>query len=54
MGEAAEWTKHRRPVKIVYQEEYGSLVEARQREQQLKGWSRLKKEKLIGGSWKKQ
>ena len=42
-GEAAEWTRNRRPVKIVYQEQHESLLHARQREEQLKGWSRLKK-----------
>ena len=53
-GEAAEWTKNRRPIKVVYQEEHGSLLLARQREEQIKGWSRQKKEKLINGVWKKQ
>jgi putative endonuclease len=52
-GDAAEWTKNRRPVKIVYQEEHKTLLSARQREKQLKGWSKVKKEKLINGEWKK-
>ena len=52
-GEAAEWTSKRRPIKIVYQERYGSLLFARQREEQIKGWSRKKKENLINGVWKK-
>ncbi len=41
-GEAAEWTKNRRPVKVVYLEEHDSLLLARQREEQIKGWSRVK------------
>ena len=53
-GEAAEWTKNRRPVKIVCQEEYGSILEARRREEQIKGWTRQKKENLINRVWKKR
>ncbi|MEK9156897.1 MAG: GIY-YIG nuclease family protein [Patescibacteria group bacterium] len=52
-GEAAEWTKNRCPVRVVYQEEYESLLKVRRREQQIKGWTRLKKENLISGIWKK-
>lgn len=48
------YTSSRLPVKLVYTEEYETLNEARHREMQIKGWSRLKKEKLINGEWKKQ
>jgi putative endonuclease len=54
IGTGADWTKDRRPVRIVYQEEYGTLLDARRREEQLKGWSRQKKENLINGIWEKQ
>jgi putative endonuclease len=53
-GEAAEWTKNRSPVKVVYQEKHDSLLSARQREKQIKKCSREKKKKLISGVWKKQ
>lgn len=53
-GEAAEWTKDRRPVKIVYKESHDSLLSARKREEQIKKWTRQKKEKLIHGVWTKR
>ncbi len=46
-GEGAQYTKQRRPVKIIYFEEFSTLVEARRREAQIKGWTRIKKENLI-------
>ena len=39
--------------KLVYLEEYENLEVARRREKQIKGWSRIKKEKLIKGEWGK-
>ena len=53
-GEAAAWTNKRRPVKLVYYEVYDSLVSARRREKQIKGWTIKKKLNLINGVWKKQ
>lgn len=38
---------------IVYSEEYEDLQQARQREKQIQGWTRIKKEKLIRGEWNK-
>jgi putative endonuclease len=52
-GKAAEWTKDRRPVQLVYFETHDSLLEARRRELQIKGWVRKKKENLILGKWGK-
>jgi putative endonuclease len=49
-GEAAEWTKKRRPVKLVYFEIHPTLITARQREKQVKGWTRKKKIQLINGT----
>jgi putative endonuclease len=43
----AQFTRYRSDYKIVFLEEYGSLAEARQREIQIKKWSRAKKEILI-------
>ncbi|HUT22510.1 MAG TPA: GIY-YIG nuclease family protein [Candidatus Bipolaricaulota bacterium] len=46
-GKGAKYTKYRRPVKIIYFEEYNTLREAMQRENQIKRWSKIKKENLI-------
>ncbi|PIZ63085.1 hypothetical protein COY16_02865 [Candidatus Roizmanbacteria bacterium CG_4_10_14_0_2_um_filter_39_13] len=40
------------PVRLAYSEEYLNKSEARIREIQLKGWTRIKKEKLIKGAFK--
>jgi putative endonuclease len=48
-GKFAGYTSTRRPVVLVYSEYADTLVGAFQRERQLKGWSRKKKEALIGG-----
>jgi len=45
-GDGAKYTKYRRPVKIVYFEEFDSLTEARRRESQIKRWARIKKKNL--------
>lgn len=52
-GEGAIWTKVRQPIKLCYYEMYNSLVTARRRERQIKGWSREKKDNLMNGTWKK-
>ena len=52
-GFGSEYTKEHGFKKLVYAEEYENLEEARQREKQLKGWTRKKKEKLIVGEWGK-
>jgi putative endonuclease len=41
------YTKKRRPVQLVFTETYDRIVDAIAREQQIKGWSRVKKEALI-------
>jgi len=41
------YTAKRRPVELVYTETYDRLTEAIERERQIKGWSRAKKEALI-------
>ncbi|MBI9020331.1 MAG: GIY-YIG nuclease family protein [Verrucomicrobia bacterium] len=46
-GQAAVWTKMRRPVKYRYIEGCRSKSEARRRELELKGWRREKKEGLF-------
>ncbi|TAK03862.1 GIY-YIG nuclease family protein [Patescibacteria group bacterium] len=51
-GRAALWTAKRLPVRLVYYEIHKILLCARRRERQIKGWSRIKKEKLMDGTWK--
>lgn len=46
-GNGAEFTKRNKDFKLVYQEYFSTLVEARRREKQIKGWKREKKENLI-------
>ena len=46
-GTGAKYTRSRRPVKIVYHEEYATLSEARRREAEVKRWSKEKKEQLF-------
>lgn len=50
-GEGAKYTKKRLPVELVYCEEYSSIQSAFDREKQIKGWSRAKKEALIKGEF---
>ena len=39
--------KSRLPVKLVYWEKFNTKIEAARREKEIKGWSRIKKRKLI-------
>ncbi len=50
-GEGANYTKKRRPVKLVYLEEFQRIDDAFYREKQVQGWSRKKKEALINGDF---
>jgi len=43
------YTFNRRPVRLVYSQEFGSYLEAIKADRQIKGWSRAKKEALIRG-----
>lgn len=52
-GFGSKYTAKHGVKKLVYLEEYENLEEARLREKQLKGWTRIKKEKLITGKWGK-
>jgi LAO/AO transport system kinase len=52
-GEAPGYTHDRRPVTLVWQQETATREEALAAELQLKGWSRAKKEALIGGDWRR-
>jgi predicted GIY-YIG superfamily endonuclease len=46
-GHGARYTAARRPVRIVYSEQFHSTEEAMERERQLKGWTITKKEALV-------
>ena len=48
-GEGANYTRKRVPVELIYYEEYHRVDLAFQREKQVQGWSRKKKEALISG-----
>ena len=50
-GSLGGFTASRRPVTLMCAESYDSREEAFQRERQLKGWSRAKKEALAAGDW---
>ena len=50
-GEVAGYTQTRRPVELVWSEEFPSRAEALAVELQLKSWGRSKKEALIRGDW---
>ena len=50
-GELGGYTSRRRPVDLVYSELFPTRDEAFAAEQQIKGWSRKKKEALIRGDW---
>ena len=50
-GEIEGYTRGRRPVRLVFSDEFPSREDALSRERQIKGWSRAKKEALIKGRW---
>lgn len=45
------YTSKRRPVTLVYAEQFDRITDAIAAERRLKGWSRAKKEALIAGDW---
>jgi len=47
LGTGAEFTKRNKTFELVYVEKYNTLLQARKREKQIKGWRREKKENLI-------
>jgi predicted GIY-YIG superfamily endonuclease len=50
-GELPGYTSTRLPVELVFATDFPSRDDALQREFQVKGWSRAKKEALIRGDW---
>ena len=50
-GEVAGYTQNRRPVTLMWSQDFPSRIEALEAERQIKGWTRRKKEALIRGDW---
>lgn len=50
-GECAGYTTTRRPVSLVWSQEFATREEALAAERRIKGWSRAKKEALIAGDF---
>ena len=50
-GICGGYTARRRPVELVFADEFSTREETIERERQLKGWSRKKKEALIRRDW---
>ncbi len=46
-GQGADFTFRNKTDELVYRENFSTLLEARRREKQIKGWRREKKENLI-------
>ena len=51
-GELAGYTHKRRPVVLVWHQDFTTREEALSAERQIKGWNRAKKQALIEGDWK--
>ena len=51
LGEIEGYTSTRLPVKLLFSEEFPTRDEALACEQQIKGWSRRKKEAMMRGDW---
>ena len=52
-GEIRGYTEGRRPLRLVFVQEFPTREEALAAERQLKGWSRAKKEALILKNWER-
>jgi predicted GIY-YIG superfamily endonuclease len=50
-GEILSYTAIRRPIELVFSQECTTREEAIAAEQQIKGWSRKKKEAMMHGDW---
>ena len=47
------YTFKRRPVQLVWSQEFDTRIEALEAERRIKGWRRVKKQALIAGNWDK-
>jgi len=48
-GRYCRWTRSRRPLQLVWSQEFATRDEAKTAEKKLKGWSRAKKQALVDG-----
>ena len=48
----AKFTAQNKPIRLLWEQQFNTEIEAIKREKQIKGWSRIKKENLIKGTWK--
>lgn len=51
-GTLPGYTSTRRPIVLVWSQDFATREEALAAERQIKGWNRAKKEALIRGDWK--
>jgi predicted GIY-YIG superfamily endonuclease len=51
-GEILGYTSTRRPVKLVWSQEFATREDALSAERQIKGWNRSKKTALVKGDWR--
>ena len=49
--EVDSYTRSRRPVRLVFSQEFPTREEALAAERQIKGWRRAKKEAVVAGRW---
>ena len=52
-GQQDAYTATRRPVELVWAEEFQHIDDAIAAERRIKGWTRAKKQALIEGNWKR-
>jgi putative endonuclease len=50
-GRGSKYTARRRPVKLVFAAKFATISEAYEREKQVQGWGRKKREALIRGAY---
>lgn len=46
-GKGGHYTRSHKPLKLIYQETFNTQSEALKRERQIKGWSRVKKIRIL-------
>jgi putative endonuclease len=51
MGEADGYTTTRRPIELIFTQQFATREEALDAERQIKGWSRKKKEAMMREDW---
>ncbi|MBB6629553.1 GIY-YIG nuclease family protein [Nocardioides sp. KIGAM211] len=51
LGAGAAYTRHRRPVRLVWAADFARIEEAFAFEKRVQGWNRRKRDALIRGDW---